>query len=301
VTPIGDTDSATRRATTGIIDTVLVPALVDLGFVVVAAHQLPDAGSITNQVIEHLVNDELVVANLTGLNANVMYELGVRHAARKPVVTIAQMGTQLPFDVITERTIFYRDDILGASELRTEVATMARKAIEVEEPDNPVYRAITVARVMRDVSQKGADAYILESLQTLQSQVAALVRAAPSAAGRQVRTQGTVLVSAVTLNNGEDATMASTLAHAIGDAGHDVLGVTSRAVLVRGGLTREDQDAISLEIAPVTIATDRVPAMVLTEPQWIPDVLESVRNSGTHFVSSATGTQQPQRTRKPGN
>ncbi len=47
-----------------------------------------------------------VVADLTGLNANAFYELGIRHSAEKPVIHIAKAHTPLPFDNFGHRVTF---------------------------------------------------------------------------------------------------------------------------------------------------------------------------------------------------
>ena len=68
-------------------------------------HHVNEPGSISTQIIDRILNADLVVADLTDHNPNVMYELAVRHAARKPVVQIIQKGQKLPFDISQQRTI----------------------------------------------------------------------------------------------------------------------------------------------------------------------------------------------------
>lgn len=141
VTPLGMDGSEIRRKADGVIQAVLKPVLEKLGYKVIAPHEIDKPGSITIQVIEHLLHDELVIANLTGLNPNVMYELAVRHATRLPVICIAERGTELPFDIASERTIFYRDDMAGVEGLKASLGRTLKESLEENDPDNPIYRA----------------------------------------------------------------------------------------------------------------------------------------------------------------
>jgi nucleoside 2-deoxyribosyltransferase len=168
ITPIGDDSSPTRRAIDGLVDAAIEPTLKDLGFRIEVAHRLSKAGSITNQVIELLLSADLVVANLTDLNPNVMYELAVRHAVRKPVVILADQATNLPFDVADERTIFYTNDMAGVPELARKLRAIAAAAVEDEQPDNPIYRGAK-ALIMRQVAASDADQFVLERLDRLES------------------------------------------------------------------------------------------------------------------------------------
>jgi hypothetical protein len=109
----------------------LVRKVLEPNFEVVRADQIDDEGLITNQIIDHLLEDDLVVADLTGLNANVFYEIAVRHAARKPIVHLMTKGQQIPFDVANMRAVPYALD--DPDLLEDAQADLRRKVEAIEE------------------------------------------------------------------------------------------------------------------------------------------------------------------------
>jgi hypothetical protein len=73
----------------------------------------PLAGDILKQIITNLVVSPIVVADLTDLNPNVFWELGVRQSFKHGTITIAEEGTTLPFDVFGKGTLVYHDSHIG--------------------------------------------------------------------------------------------------------------------------------------------------------------------------------------------
>lgn len=118
VTPIGEPNSEINQKAFGLINAVMRPALELFSYQPIAASDISTPGSINKQIIIRLYEDDLVIANLTGLNPNVMYELAVRHAIRKPVIIMAEKGTKLPFDLIDQRCIFYEDSLYGVEKAK---------------------------------------------------------------------------------------------------------------------------------------------------------------------------------------
>ncbi|MBK9403542.1 MAG: hypothetical protein IPN57_03240 [Ignavibacteria bacterium] len=173
ISPLGKDNSETRRAADGLINSVIKPTLAELDFEVIAPHEIDNPGSITTQVIKHLLNADLVVANLTELNPNVMYELAVRHAKRLPVVSVVENGTVLPFDIATERTIFFENDMNGVLELNTKLKKTVTEAMLETEPDNPIYRVIKSQIIQEVASAKNDDvqSYILNRLEEMSLQM----------------------------------------------------------------------------------------------------------------------------------
>lgn len=169
ITPIGPADSIIRRSADGLLASVLRPVLSEMGYEVFAAHEISGSGSITKKVVESLLESELVIANLTGLNPNVMYELAVRHAKRLPVVSLAEKSTELPFDISDERTIFYTDDMKGAEDLKPALRSAVAAAMSEFEPDNPIYRAATALLIQQSTTIPTTEKLVAERLDKLEA------------------------------------------------------------------------------------------------------------------------------------
>jgi len=115
ITPIGKPADPIRRHIDGVVQGIR--DAIGGEFDVIVPHEMFDIGSINRQVLEQIYTSDLVIANLTNLNPNVMYELAFRHSVGKPAIVIAEAGTVLPFDLKDERTFEYVNDYTGIKAL----------------------------------------------------------------------------------------------------------------------------------------------------------------------------------------
>jgi len=76
----------------------------------------PLRGDLIKEIIKELCTADIVISDLTDLNSNVLYELGIRQSLSYRTITIAEAGTKLPFDISTKGTLFYypKDHIKNA-------------------------------------------------------------------------------------------------------------------------------------------------------------------------------------------
>jgi hypothetical protein len=86
---------------------IIKPVFASLkkSFYVVRADHISTPGMIDSQIITHLIEAKLVIADLTTRNPNAFYELGVRHMANKPVIHLYKRGERIPADVSLFRAV----------------------------------------------------------------------------------------------------------------------------------------------------------------------------------------------------
>ncbi len=87
------------------------------------ADHIDDPGEIPEQIFEALRDEELVVADLTGANPNVMYELGIRHITSKCTLQIGEKD-RLPFDINTIRTVQFKRTPSGLIAARNKLSAL---------------------------------------------------------------------------------------------------------------------------------------------------------------------------------
>ena len=132
-----------------IYDRVIKPAIEDVGLKAIRADEEKFGGIIHKLMFERLLICDFAVADLTTANANVYYELGIRHAMRPwSTVLIYADGVRLPFDLGPVRALPYQLDGAGnpsaAESDRIKLAGQLRTAHQVRSQvtDSPLYQML---------------------------------------------------------------------------------------------------------------------------------------------------------------
>jgi hypothetical protein len=129
-----------------IYSVLLAPAIRDADLEPLRADQDLVGGMIHKPMFERLILADYTVADLTTANANVFYELGVRHAARPySTVLVSADIKQAPFDLAPDRVLSYALDERGgpANPERDRAALAAAlRAARAAATDSPVFQLI---------------------------------------------------------------------------------------------------------------------------------------------------------------
>ncbi|MGC9419910.1 MAG: hypothetical protein ACP5EN_13165 [Rhodovulum sp.] len=171
VTPIGSDGSDARQRADAVLKHVLRPSL-ESDYDIVRADEVDDPGTITEDIIVRLYKSDLVIADLTSQNANVMYEVGIRHSFSSPIVQIAQDGEKLAFDLAGERTIFFDIKNLDSVEdAKKKISDAARRAVDAKPFRSPVVKAIQMDSLFSQAPATPVTETLVQKLEELETKL----------------------------------------------------------------------------------------------------------------------------------
>ena len=141
IMPFSATEKHSENYWDNFFERFIKPSIESLGYSCRRSKAGPS--NIIKDVIHELLNADIVIAVLTDYNANVWYELGIRHALKVGTIMIIEEGQKLPFDINQYGVIIYHDSILGASEFLNDLKIFIEKIENKKSVDNPVQEFIS--------------------------------------------------------------------------------------------------------------------------------------------------------------
>lgn len=123
------------------------------------------AGIITDEMFRDILYSRVVLADITGLNPNVFYELGIRHSLRpRPTVVIKERQSNIPFDVHNLRIFSYDiDGVSGFGKALSTIRNCLSESIRAKNPDSPVYSTLKGDLEWPDFDLNFTEKYKIES------------------------------------------------------------------------------------------------------------------------------------------
>lgn len=185
ISPIGPPGSDVYRRASYALKYIFRQALPHPEWIVHRADEGKLSDSIGHHVIRSIVESDLIIADLTGHNPNVFYELAVAHGFKKPVVHLISKDERLPFDVFDQRTIHYDITDLQSVEEAVELVQEYAKAAmsNADGVVNPLTNYEAFNSIRSGDQDAGAGAVIAEMLEQVLgrlSQLEGAIRARPA-------------------------------------------------------------------------------------------------------------------------
>jgi hypothetical protein len=112
-----------------IYDELLQPVVQDHGLICIRSDEIiSEATNVVDEIVHIMQVARAVIVDLTGLNPNVLIELGIAQALRRPLIIINQ-DSGVPFDVQPRRIIRYDLSVIGRKRLKEDIAQALKASI----------------------------------------------------------------------------------------------------------------------------------------------------------------------------
>ena len=137
-------DRAGREIDFEHVSSVLIePALKAVGLGGGTTGEIIEAGNIREDMFGLIPKADIVVCDITVLNANVFYELGIRHALRKKrsvLIRGAPSSDDVPFDLLTDRYLVY--DLDKPESALPKLTALLTATLASDRTDSPVFKML---------------------------------------------------------------------------------------------------------------------------------------------------------------
>ena len=151
ISPIGEEGSDARRRADQTYKHLVRKALSPEAHRIQRADEDNTPGNITPRLVTQIVEADLVIADLSGFNPNVFYELAIAHGHHRPVVHMQRADEKLAFDVKDMRTIRYALD--DPDRLETAVADLRAQAKAALDSPDVIETPLTAAGKFKSLEQ----------------------------------------------------------------------------------------------------------------------------------------------------
>lgn len=154
VTAIGESGTPTRERADNVYKYLIAPVCEELGYKPVRVDHVNAVDNINATIINYLKTAPMVIADMTDHNPNAFYELGFRQALELPLVPIIKVGGNLPFDVITTRTVFYDTDVSKIEESKIDLKAKIQSFENFEMPESRLDKSLTLDELDDKLTKK---------------------------------------------------------------------------------------------------------------------------------------------------
>lgn len=182
ISTIGEPESKERDDADLVLEYLIKPALGER-YDVTRGDEDSNPGAITPQIVESILEADLVIADLSGFNPNVYYEVAIAHGYERPTVHLQLAAERPAFDLKDMRLVRY--NLTNPRELATAVKTLKEFATYASEHPEKVRTPLSGAKQFLQIEESGdpiaqSNLEIIEQVQRLRTEVRRALGSAPA-------------------------------------------------------------------------------------------------------------------------